>query len=670
MKTAGKVTTLILGGTLLLSACDTTVTENAPEFDVEDFFIYEELSRPFCFDVSEDGTIYAFCSSEPYEQEIGGTIYNVADTFLYSCTLDGGAKQLFKTEFSVNAVDCYNDELYCLVLNNTGGGLVSMNASTGETENVAELNEFVQFKSLEISDNTAYIVGISRERTGINGEYLDQFGNYRYNGEKLISINLENGEITESKVEYPVTASSYNDKIMVYAADKDGYFFSDFNGDNKNYNDLGGITGFEMYSNEGFIYSSDSLIGKLASAAFDAEDGTAEIIENIYCVNDMIKYRGGCTFVLSAGEQAGDEQIVRLKNSEYLKPSNKIKYISTEYNFESPFGCGYTMERTELDNESFSLMVLSQDKEYDICLINSKESVSENIRNKGSFYPLNEVPKVWEYLDKCYPYIKESAISADGGIWALPISVTTPIIMYNEATCASADITFSDNMSLSQLIDNAEAAFSSEYSNGYALQSYQLSQNIFLQYLAHNAHFDTSLFREMVQMLHDRANISVQSAIFPAYTAEMDNMFYGNSGGFLFSCLYNVTEQRSYADFCGDMHAVSIPNVNGSEKNAATCVYLAINPSSDNLPAALDYISSLCEYLGESRNSLVFSDKTTYTDSVFVNDLYGIYENSEICFNISSEIFFDDYQNYCSDGITLDEFIAEADRKLAAYLNE
>ncbi len=666
-------TAALICAAALLSSCGTQADWQIPDLEVsEDYFVYEQLLRPSIFDVGDDGTIYAFCRSEPHEEEVNGMTIKVSDTYLYTCPLDGNAVQHFKAEVSVNAVKYVNDRLYCLISDKDGGRLATMDIDSGQTEDIAYFDEFSRFISFEISGDTAYVVGISDERAGIEGEYVDQLGSYQYNAEKLISVNLKSGEITESKVEYPVFGSSYGDKYMVYAADKDGYYFSDFNGENKTYNDLDNMACFEMIDSENFIFASNynNMKGKLASGSFDPEDGTAEIIEDTYCVNDSIKYKAGCTFVLCSDSETWTDKIIRLKNSEYLKPSNKIKFISTMYNLESPFGCGYTIERSELDDESFSLAVLSQDRSYDICHINSKEDVSGNIRDKGSFYPLNEVEGVREYLDKCFPYIKDSAMTSDGEIWALPISVTTPIIMYNEEICSKAGVAFSGDMSLLQLIENAQTAYNGEYSGGYALQNYQLTQNVFFQYLAHNKSFDTEIFRNTAKLLCERANISAPSAVYPAYTDEMSNLFFGNSDGFLFSYIYNIDEQKSNADFCGKMHAIPTPNINGSEKNAATCVYLAINPSSDNLEAALDYISSLCEYLGKMHNSFVLKDKAGYDDSVYVNDVYQIYENSEICFNISGEIFFGDYGNYCAGSISLDEFIAEADRKLSAYMNE
>ena len=117
------------------------------------------------------------------------------------------------------------------------------------------------------------------------------------------------------------------------------------------------------------------------------------------------------------------------------------------------------------------------------------------------------------------------------------------------------------------------------------------------------------------------------------------------------------------------MRAVAAPSVEPGGKTPVTCAFITVNPASDRLDSALDYISSLAGYLSEKENSLMLADKSTYTDG-FMSDLYGIYENGELCFNVSSEIVFDDYISYCSGNIALDELVSESDRKLSAYLNE
>jgi hypothetical protein len=66
----------------------------------------------------------------------------------------------------------------------------------------------------------------------------------------------------------------------------------------------------------------------------------------------------------------------------------------------------------------------------------------------------------------------------------------------------------------------------------------------------------------------------------------------------------------------------------------------------------------------------MFTDKLKYTDSSYASELYELYENSVIDFNVSDEVFASDFNRYLNGEITLDMLIAEGSRKLAIYLNE
>ena len=74
--------------------------------------------------------------------------------------------------------------------------------------------------------------------------------------------------------------------------------------------------------------------------------------------------------------------------------------------------------------------------------------------------------------------------------------------------------------------------------------------------------------------------------------------------------------------------------------------------------------------MSSERNSCMLADQSTYENTAFARDIYSIYQNGEIFFQIPSEIYAEDFERYCGGEITLDEFIIEADRKLSAYLNE
>ena len=120
---------------------------------------------------------------------------------------------------------------------------------------------------------------------------------------------------------------------------------------------------------------------------------------------------------------------IRLKIESYMYDNKKITMLSNNfYDFYLPFGCGYTIEQQFLSDDEMALAMLSQDKNYDIYFVNSAQSISENIKNKGAFYPLNEVEGVQKYLDACFSYIRDAATNSDGDIWMLPISVDIPVI--------------------------------------------------------------------------------------------------------------------------------------------------------------------------------------------------------------------------------------------------
>ena len=68
----------------------------------------------------------------------------------------------------------------------------------------------------------------------------------------------------------------------------------------------------------------------------------------------------------------------------------------------------------------------------------------------------------------------------------------------------------------------------------------------------------------------------------------------------------------------------------------------------------------------------MFREKSTYPfpDSSLTEDLYEIYSNAEICFELPSEIFWDKYTDFMNDKIDFTEFAEEVERKVNMYNNE
>lgn len=651
-----KKTVILISAALLLTGCSAE-NMSSPELSADTSFYTYPAENAVTFDVSQDGTVY--------------TIESENSNFLCSYTLTGERSEIAELPSKTDSIAFSDGRIYYTQTVDDGTEIYSMDISTAKSEKLCGLSGLWQIRNFDIVGDNAYILGSDDSRSGVQGEFSDQFGTYCYNGEVLYRINLASGETTASPVGFPQAFCADEEGVTVYAADADGYYFSDFENSHKQYNDLGNLTALEECSDK-LMFCSDTKIFKLCSGSENAEDGIAEALENVILLsgNDL-RYCGGYGFILNRYGEFNGSRLERFHASDYIKQNNRIRFISAEYSFDEPFGCGYVIEQKELSAEEFSLTVLSQDKNYDICMINSAQDYSSNIRNKGSFYPLNDVPGVAEYLEKCFPYVKKAAYTENGEIWMLPVLLNAGVVYYSPENCSAAGVELSDGMAYSSFIEQCRNAYSSDYKDGFSAHCYQLTQQLLFDYMTRYDKFDTPVFRDFAEFAKENMNISSFPEYLPITNTAENNVIYGNANGreyFLFGFSRESSWQKNYSvsEF---MRAVSAPSVEPGGKTPVTCAFITVNPASDELGSALDYISALAGYLSAQENSLVLSDKSTYTNG-FMIDLYRIYENGELCFNISSEIVFDDYISYCSGNITLEELVRESDRKLSAYLNE
>ena len=658
-----KIKILLLALILFLTSC-ASQSANQSHFSDEypDFFAYEFSDYTSDFGVDNDGTLYLYTHTYTDEGWIDEYTLSAYD-------MDGQRTEICKPETAPSGFDVCDGIIYGAFFDTKSDyKLCSFDTKNGTVNDICTLENFIQIKRVDVYENNAYILGISSDRTGINGEYSDEFGIYNYGGEKLISVDITTGEITESKVEFPIAYSLYNGSCTVYGADKNGYYFSDFENKNKRYHEIEQLYNFDFYEPDRFVFTSGYgiNIGTLCTGTTDVNDGISQVLEG-YFVMDSFRSVGGYTFFIAYGEEQGGEQICRIKNSAYIKKNNKIKFIASEYSFDAPFGCGYTIDYETMPADSFALSVLSQDSGYDMCVVNSFENFASNIRDKGSFYPLNDIPNVTEYLGKCFPYIKTAATEENGDIWMLPVEIDIPVIVYNKDTCAEIGIDFSGKPTVEEYVKICETAYNSKYKDGFATHTYIFTQNLLIQYMTNHNSFDTAEFRSFAEFSKEKINASSFPAYFPPVGNAWNYLYEENAEkNCLFSYYRSGNETVWLADFdCFEFAAT--PSIVPADKTNATCAFITVNPASDNLEATLDYISSLAEYLSNQHNSFMLSDKSLYT---VPDSLYNLYADAKIGFNVSEEICYESYIKYHSGEITIDEMTKECDRKMSAYMNE
>lgn len=320
--------------------------------------------------------------------------------------------------------------------------------------------------------------------------------------------------------------------------------------------------------------------------------------------------------------------------------------------------------------ESFALSVLSLEDSYDLYLMSSRQNISENIRNKGSFYPLNEVKGVNEYIEACFPYIKEAARTEDGEIWMLPISIDIPCLLYNEELCMDKGIDLTAATEMEELVDFLRVIQEdNSLKDSHNISLYMLTENIFHQYLRSYKNFDTELFSNIASLLKNKLNYLKGEVVLGNPSSVWEMLRTGDTDNFLIDLEYYLEQQARYAS-TSNIRLRDLPNVTNKKTSVATCLFIAVNPYSKNLKSTLGYISSLCDYILKHDEAMLFHDRNRYPSVQAFSDLYDIYSNGEIAFTYPDELYMKDYEKYLLDEIDLDTFILEANRKLHAYMNE
>jgi hypothetical protein len=320
-----------------------------------------------------------------------------------------------------------------------------------------------------------------------------------------------------------------------------------------------------------------------------------------------------------------------------------------------------------MTDEEMALSMLSQDEGYDIYYMNSNEDISENIRDKGSFYPLNEVEGVKEYLDSCFPYIKDAAINEDGDIWMLPISINIPYIVYNENACKDYDMELSKSMSLDNLVN----VLTKVKQDSSIEKKYNYFNNIFVNNLLHQytreyTNFDNDIFRKLAQSLKNNFNGENSNGefILNSLTKSKDNNML-----FVASDLYNLSFINKIMNMNG-LRACKFPGITDNKSNTANCYYLCVNPASKNLKRTLQYISSLCSYLLTQEDNMMLSNWDNPKKGRLIDDLYEIYSNGDVQFTYPDELFKEDLLKYFSGEKELESVIQDSNRRMDIYLNE
>ena len=545
--------------------------------------------------------------------------------------------------------------------------LYEVDTETWQARKLYSFYEYGYMQNLVRIGDYMYVFGrLSNPEQKQYEQYSNQYL-YTYRGEAIgrLSVSAEIPELELLPIDFPIDIfSTANNTLGVYGYTEDrGYIIMEYMPETGKVKEVtqkdgGNYSCFEQCE-QGYL--SEKSAQRLVYGTMDGAE--AEVL-NEHISASRIIYNAGFLFF-----KTYQEDVKRIYVKGELKANKTIQFLSSAWISEAdmPYGCGYKMEQMALDAESFALKVLAQDRDFDVYLLSSREGTSYNLKKNGAFYPLNEIEGVQEYLDACFPYVKEAAINENGEVWMIPVALAIPGIVYNKEYCAEQGVDFTQ-MDLAEFIDFTERV-AVEDSDQIYISHLMLREQLFGQYLQRYDTFDTQLLREYAEHFKKGKSWGFQTLIFK----HMNEIPKKTVSDFYYNYIVYQWDLHDYKKKLGDldiMGLAGVPKMEEGMANTGTLTFLMVNPQSEKLEDALQYISDFSKYMLKKKDSLILADETTYTDTPFMKDAYELYANGAIQFEMDFNIYVNPFYEYANGEMALEDMIAEIERRRKVYVGE
>lgn len=641
----------------LLGGC--TSTEPA-----EDMAGYESFSKdyPPCYE-------YTYKAPSPAQFAVskeGNMVLAVRQEGKRGCDLveysmEGESRKIGEYNGLPEGMAFMGNELYILRIKwNTKGEsegilLFEVNTETGENKLYADLDMPLTYGyGISGNDNELYIIGETTDTSG-TGQ------NYTSSGQ-LSVFRICDGAYEKMPVDSPtaVCAKKTGGAIIAVSEGFESYItqYKDGEFSEKQYveNLTGSINALTDIDGEHVIFTASTNSFDYTLCASDINNMyKAELLSGVTAAGSIFSAGGYCFFTpgVDVTKDTADYAVVRINFSDYYKYNNPINYICSPDSGTTPFGCGYVLNEMHPSNEEAALKIMSMDRDYDICYLSTGDDISYQIKKKGSFYPLNDIDGAREYLDKCFPSIKEAFTDENGDIWALPIHAKTRFVFSN-----NGDTDYS-RMTTTEFIDYIDELSEEELEKIHIFNN-DLIEDILAEYIITHNSFDAPEFRLFAEKLKNSERLNPAKNI---------GLF---AKGVNIDCSFSL-RQSDMLIILGNYEGrvFGLPRIASGASLMQDVTFMSINPSSEHLQDAINYITEVIKYQSENVDTFIFREEVgKYSEVPVINPLLKLCSDTKLYFTYPSELYIEDFNKYLAGEISLDSFITEADRKLKTYLNE
>ncbi len=359
-------------------------------------------------------------------------------------------------------------------------------------------------------------------------------------------------------------------------------------------------------------------------------------------------------------EDSSSRKLVGFPLDDVQKKNRTVRLIATsELSYVAPYGCGYALERQEEDWDKIALKVLAQDSDYDLCMGASSYARGLAMRDSDVLCPLNDVPGIDEYFDRCFPYVREAATTESGEIWMLPFSANLYAMLVHEERAAQQGLSLHNNMTFAEFVQLVQGLSEKEQGMFYMYPK-EIGDDVLRKYFGHYTSVQGGEFLEYMEGL--RTLYQKENLLKPPGNVNQEILLctIESVGRFPMSLSYIGRDGFS---------VYSIPKGEELAKNNVTLFYLAVNKKSKYKEEALCYLADLIAYLMKQDELLIFKDYKTEVGSR-EEQTHKLFENGEVFFAIDEDVYQKDYVEVLKSNQSLEEYSEEVERRLQLYLKE
>ena len=681
---------------LLLGGCGLKETKAQSEksipFKAETtLFTYEGTKETDAIAVDAEGYLYtATCLTNWDEIVMADGVYEPFLQHMKVYDLQGDLIREAEIELgrgSISTLFVDGTKLYAIVRKaskeSQGPALYEIDKQTWKATELYHFETYYYIPTCVRIGEYFYVVGKAKDIPNKEKETYPNMNSYTYSRDCVTRINLGEEVLQEEiiPVDVPIDITkTKEDTLLIYHYDEEnGFGFMEFCPEEMVLEQIGWSESASKASN--FIQCEDGFIfyrnGKLRYGTVNNVE--AVLTEKEVFLGKTPTYQRGFLFYQA------EDGVKRLGVTNLIETNTPIyMLLPDEYISFEPYDNGHPVKKMIVEPDEYTANVFAQDTDFDMYFLESRGTISYDIKEKGTFYALNEVEGVQEYLDACFPYLKEAATNEDGDIWMIPIGSAVSTLLYHKTYCEENGVDYTQ-MNFSEFLTLVEEV-EVECPEKGSISTFLLVEEVLEQYLNVYDTFDTNIFRTYAKQLRsieenagrfylsedyigsvrETTIIGVNDTVYTEEQLEqIPNFFYYNELFIQDGSYY--TKRLGQSDI---VRVAGMPKVENNTKNIAVIGALAVNPNSKNLKITLEYISDVCKYMLEQKNTFLLADEATYSDEPFIKQMYEVYKEGSVHFAMDTDVYWNTFWKYVEGEIELEEMVEEIERNREKYVGE